>query len=579
MTSLASALRAVTLEQVEGELLSRSLREYVPAAWPHVQPDPFVPGWHIDAICEHLQAVSEGKIKRLIISVPPRHGKSTVASVLWPTWQWCRRPSTRFVYGSYALDLATRDAVYSRRLLDSRWYTERWGCACPEAQHVAGCYGFRLTSDQNVKTLYENDRSGRRLTASVRAGTTGEGGDILTLDDALDILEADSPEARAHAWDYTERVWMRRVNDPAKSALVAIAQRTHQEDVTGHLLAQTGWDHLCLPTEYEIPPQVQMTSIGFEDPRTEEGELLWPARYGPASVEQDKLNPWAFAAQNQQRPSPASGGLLKREWWRMWKPRGSDLEPVRDPETGHVYATVELPRTFDQQIQSWDTSFKGIAQAVRKGRQPDPVSGGAWGRKGPDCYLLDRVNRRMDVVEASLEVLDMSARFPGAVEKLIENKANGPAIMALLRHKVAGLVAVDPWGGKEQRVRNAAPTEIAKDARALSMIALVKGGNVILPHPQIAPWVWEYIAELAAFPQGAHDDDVDMTSQALTHLQPWVWRAEEEAKEAVELAKPVDLLAEHVKKLHESTRKMLREREEDDRDARLRDDGPGGLPF
>ncbi len=222
---LSSILRSVTLEQVQGELFSRSLADYIPHAWAQVQPDPFIPGWHIGAIAEHLQAVSSGQILRLIISVPPRHGKSSLTSTFWPTWEWTRRPKRRFVFGSYAMDLATRDAVYSRRLMDSKWYQDRWGCKCPPAQHVEGCYGFRFTGDQNVKTLYENDRGGRRLTASVRAGTTGEGGDILVLDDALDILEADSEEARSHAWDYTERVFVRRVNNPTTSAITSAVVR------------------------------------------------------------------------------------------------------------------------------------------------------------------------------------------------------------------------------------------------------------------------------------------------------------------------------------------------------------------
>lgn len=519
-------LESASLRSIEAQLFSRSLRDYIPEAFKAAFPaQRYVHGWHIDAIAEHLEAVSSRQIKRLIISIAPRSMKSLSASVFFPTWEWTHNPSTRFIYGAYKMDLSMRDAVGSRRLMDTVWYRERWGCNCEEGRHEPACTSFRFTSDQNVKTLYENDRGGRRLTASVEAGTTGEGGDVLVLDDPLDIQSAHSASARASAIAYVAETWLGRANDPKTSAFVVIAQRTHEEDVSGYLLGEGGWDHLCIPTEFE-PPGCS-TSIGWKDPRTTAGELMWPDRFGPEELKDIKTRPYAFAAQHQQRPAPAAGGIIKREWIRLWSPRGVTLPPVRDRH-GNEYIAQPLPDEFDNELQSWDLSFKGEAETIRKGRDPDFVSGGAWGRSGPDCYLLDRICARMGIVEAVAAIRAMHEMRQGPI--LIEDKANGPAAMAILRRDIPGIIPVTPKGSKVQRVMTAANTQGDKDARAIAMVDLFHAGNVFLPHPAIMPAIWDYIENIVVFPNGAYDDDVDMTSQALMHLQGKAWQQADAAQ-------------------------------------------------
>jgi len=466
-------------------------------------------------------------------------------SVFWPSWHWTRWPATQFVYASYSVGFAVRDAIYSRRLMDTDWYQQRWGCGCPLGRHAGTCQGFRWTTDQNVITHYENDRGGRRFTAGVKAGTTGQGGDILVFDDPIKIEEADSDAVRTAAHRYIDQVFLGRMNDPQGSRVVGIAQRTNHDDVTGHLLRESSlpWVHLKLPTEYD-PRAVmdihEVSPIGWKDPRTHKGELLWPSRFTPEVIEQTKvtLGPHGYAAQHQQDPSPLEGGIIKREWWRFWIPRGLQpetraalLAPIRSKEGIEYPPAVELPdfKTddrggTDELLQSWDASFKDEAGQVRKGRPPDPVSGGCWGRAGAQCFLLDRVNERMDIVALVQAIRDMTTRFPRAVKKIVEDKANGPAAIAILRREVGGLIPASPQGSKVSRVMTAVSSSKDSDARAMSMVALLAAHNVYVPHPAIAPWVWDYIEEHAAFPNGSHDDDVDMTSQALLHLQPWIWR-------------------------------------------------------
>lgn len=553
-------LHNATLEDIDRELLPRDLRLYVPEAWRRVLPasTPFVENWHHGAISEHLMAVSLRQIRQLIISIAPRHTKSLQTCVFWPTWHWSRWPETQWVFGAYGMDLATRDAVYSRRLMSDPWYQARFGCRCNRetalakggAIHEPWCRAFRFTTDQNVKTLYENDRGGRRLTASVEAGTTGQGGDILVLDDPIDIMKAASEQVRKNAHGYVDQVFLGRRNDPATSCVVIIAQRTHHEDVTGHLLAEGGWEHLCLPSEYEVPPQVEVTSIGWRDPRTRPGELLWPQRYTEEVLARDKIvkGSYGYSAQHQQRPSPQEGGVLKRQHWRFWQPRGTSLPDVVSKEGIRYPPAVELPLSWtsvevapgefrtgvlagavdrgecDEMLMSLDCSFKDEAESIRKGKRPDPVSAGVWARRGAMCFLLDRENERLNIAGTIALVRRLTLSYPDAVRKLIEDKANGPAIISLLRHDVGGIEPVTPRAGKVARVMTATTSDGDKDARAMSMVALHEAHNVFLPHPAIAPWVWEYIEWHAQFPTGAEDDDVDMTSQALSKLQPWIWR-------------------------------------------------------
>jgi phage terminase large subunit-like protein len=558
---VSGILDGLTTEMAEAELYRRRFYRYVKAAWSRILPSkPFVDGWHIGAMSEHLQAVSEGQIQNLWMSVAPRHMKSLCVSVKWPTWDWIDNPSRQFLFGSYGMDLAMRDAVRSRRLMDSPWYQERWGCRCLATPHAKWCTGWRFTSDQNVKTLYENDRTGRRLTASVEAGTTGEGGDILVLDDPIDIVKALSETSRRAARTYVEQVWIGRRNDPRTSRMVGIAQRTHEEDVTAFMLKDSGLDfvHLCLPTEYRIPPLVEVTKLGFRDPRTTAGQLLWPERFGPKENEQAKRNPFVYAAQHDQNPTPAGGGIIKRHWFRFWQPANVDLGPVIDPKDGQQRVCQPLPPESEMTdtLQSWDLNKQREVVAIRKGQDPDPVAGGVFSRRGGEIYLRERTNKLLGIVETIEEIAAVSQRWPQAGKKLIEYAANGPAVIALMRRKLGGFLPVTPVGSKTARmVTTAGASEEAKGGRAMSASEFIASGGYYLPHPLLdwcercgalsldcgycgptqAPWVWAYVDTFAAFPNVAHDDDVDVFSQAAMKLAPWIWQeADADQRQAVE---------------------------------------------
>jgi predicted phage terminase large subunit-like protein len=446
---------------------------------------PFVPGWHIDAIIEHLEAASRGQIRNLLINVPPRHMKSLLVSVFWPAWEWIRWPERRWLYSSYAASLSIRDSVNCRRLIESRWYQRRWG-------HV-----FSLTSDQNTKGRFDNNRTGYRLTTSVGGAVTGEGGDRIVCDDAHNVQEAESDSIRKSTVDWFDIVMSTRVNDPRTAAKVVVMQRCHQQDLSGHLLEQGGWEHLCLPAEYEGPPCA--TVIGWADPRTEPGVLLWPERFGRTEIDDLKrsLGSYAAAGQLQQRPSPAGGGVFKRHWFRYWQPRGMDLPPVvvRLPDGAQqAIPAIDAPRYVDERIQSWDCAFKDLETS-------DYVVGQVWDRLGSVYMLGDQIRGRLDFPATVEAVRELSARWPRTMAKLIEDKANGSAVIQMLAREIPGILPVNPEGGKV--------------ARAAAVSPLIEAGNVYLPHPSYAPWVTDFIEECAAFPNGAHDDQVDAMTQAL----------------------------------------------------------------
>ncbi|MEN6533124.1 MAG: phage terminase large subunit, partial [Bryobacteraceae bacterium] len=469
-------------EEIDQELAARRLREFVRQAWPVVEPSTtFVSGWHLDAICEHLEGVTRGHIRRLLISMPPRHMKSLAVSVFWPCWEWITHPARRWLFCSYAAGLAIRDSLKCRRLLESPWYRARWGDR------------FVLTSDQNEKSRFENDKTGYRIALGVGGAATGEGGDRVVVDDPHNIREAESETIRQGVLDWWDQVMSTRLNDPRNGAMVIVMQRVHENDLAGHVLRQGGYEELKLPAEYE--GSRHKTSIGWQDPRQERGELLWPERFAREEISRLKrdLGSYAAASQLQQRPSPAEGGILKRHWWKFYR---------------------EAPRKFGELIQSWDCSFKDSSTS-------DFVVGQVWGRTGADKYLLDQVRGRMDYPATIQAVKRLSEKWPQAHAKLVEDKANGPAVVAMLKHEIAGLIAVNPAGGKEVRAHAVSPQ--------------IEAGNVYLPDPSIAMWINGFIEECAAFPNGAFDDQVDAMSQALVHLAvrpdlDFPWRINDELR-------------------------------------------------
>lgn len=492
-----------------------------------------IDNWHIGAICEHLEAVTNGEIKRLLINIPPGHAKSLLVSVLWPAWVWTRRPSWRGLFGSYAEALALRDSIKCRALVEHAWYVRNF----MRTRENGGLAekAWSLTEDQNTKGLFKNTLTGERMSISVGGKATGFRGNCVVVDDPLNALEATSTAALERAVFWYDVVMSTRLNDPRNDAMIVIMQRLHESDVSGHILAQGGYEHLCLPSEYE-PKRKTITFINrklcacprvevpvryfddagdermmmtikdcgcartrekfWEDPRDDAGALLFPELF-PSEVLaglKKKLGSSGFAGQHQQRPAPEEGERFKKTWWRFWRHDGTSDKVCARPEGCNLNPARVLP-VLDRVIISLDATFK-------EGKKNDFVVFQVWGVHKADRFLLDQVRKRMSFTDTLSEFRRLVQKWPMAKRKIVEDKANGPAIINSLEREVAGIIAIEPEGGKE--------------ARASAVQPEVESGNVYLEDG--ANYIDEFVEELAAFPNGAHDDQVDAMSQALNDL-------------------------------------------------------------
>lgn len=453
-----------------------SLSEFIAQAWNVVEPGrTYIPNWHIDAIAEHLEAVSSGQITRLIINMPPRHMKSLICSVFWPTWEWTWKPWTRWLTISYANTLSISFATKSRRVINSNWYRDNWGQL------------YRLSGDQNVKSRYENTYEGIRLATSMLAQITGEGGDRIVIDDPHNVADAESEAIREATVEAFDQGITTRLNDANKGAIVIVGQRVHEMDLCGHLLKQEGWDHLCLPTEYEIDENRKATSIGWRDPRTEGGELLNPQRFDENAIAaaKESLASYGFASQHQQRPAPREGGLIKSKYFQY-----IDFK--------------DLPKNL-RLVRAWDLA---ATEKSAKRSDPDFTAGVLQGidDSSKDHYIID-------VVEAQLS--------PFGVEQLIKTTAqkDGQSVVVVIEQEkgASGIHIVEHYQ------RNILPGYIVrpgilfgdKVVRATAFGAKVEAEKVYIVR---APWNYGYCDQADKFPNGAHKDKIDATSGGFNEL-------------------------------------------------------------
>ena len=481
---------------IEAELASRSLSKYIGLAWHIVEPaTPYCSGWHIEAIAEHLEALTRGELRNLIINIPPRHMKSLSVAVFWPTWVWAKHPEVRWMFSSYAEDLALRDSVKCRRVILSDWYQKRYG-------HV-----FSLTGDQNQKRRFENSKGGYRLALGVGGGSTGEGGDIIVVDDPLKAQEGTSQATLDNVIEWWDETMSTRGNDPRKVRKVIIMQRLHQRDLTGHSLAKMReeggeqWEHLCLPAEYE--QTVRVTALGWRDPRSTPGELLWPQRFGPEEMNKLKvaLGERGTAGQLQQRPAPIGGAVYKREWWETEHRYDPDesLEAVgrfmscdtalKDKESNDYSA-----------ITVWDMlpDYRIALRHVWKGKPPFPV-----------------MVRRIEEIATKWQGKNLLKNV------VIEDKQSGTTAVQTLRQTAPEwlqkiIVEWIPRGDKVYRARQAS--------------LWCERGRVLLPHPsESVPWLMEFEEEFFDFPAAAYDDVTDTVSQLIIYLEYYLaasWQRE-----------------------------------------------------
>ena len=444
---------AALLEERQRRQARRNYFEYCQ----YVHRGAWKPARHLGLVCEALDKVESGEITRLMIFMPPRHGKSMSVTETFPSYFIGRNPTRRVIEVSYGDSLAQRFGKFNRQKVQE--YGEEL---------------FGVTVSKEKASMTDWDITGYRggmISAGIGAGITGLGADCLIIDDPIkNKEEAESETYRNKVWGEWQNTLRTRLHPGA--AVIIILTRWHYDDLAGRLLSPEygeveDWTILSLPAIAEEGDLLNR----------EPGEPLWPEHgYDLEWAESTKnaVGSMTWNALYQQRPAPVEGAMIKRHWWRYY---------------------TELPKDFDQVIQSWDLSFKDSDGS-------DFVSGQVWGSVGARIYMLpDREYGRMDF-PATLKAFErLTKRNPKALTKLVEDKANGPAVIAMLRHKIGGIIPINPRGSKV--------------ARASAVSPLIEAGNVYLPSPAICPWITDFVEECTSFPSGKNDDQIDSMTQAL----------------------------------------------------------------
>lgn len=422
---------------------------------------------HILLLNNKLKGVAAGRIKRLMVWLPPRHGKSEFCSKYFSPWYLGLFPDNRVILTSYESDFAAEWGRVGRDLM------EEFG---------PSIFGVNVSPASSAANRWDIDgHLGGMKTAGVGGPITGKGAHVFIIDDPIkNDEEALSATHREKQWNWYRSTAYSRL-EPG-GAIIIIQTRWHEDDLSGRLVEESksggdAWDIVDLPA-----------IAGQDDPLgRQEGEALWPQRYPIESLEQKKrvMGAYWFSALFQQRPAPDEGMVFLRHWWKYWE-------------------NYEALPEFEEIILSWDCSFKDKVTS-------DYVAGQVWGKYKANRYLLDQFRAKMNFPTTVSAIKNLKAKWPMASAILIEDKANGTAVIDTLKDEIPGIIPIEPQGGKV--------------VRAHAVTAQIESGNVYIPNPSKYKWAADFIEECAAFPNGKNDDQVDSMTQALTRLGKSGFRA------------------------------------------------------
>lgn len=437
--------------------------------------------WHHQLLAQKLNKFLKKEIKRLMVFMPPRHGKSEKTSRRLPALIHGLFPNDEILLASYNGSLASDMIVDVQRILDSQYFKDIFPHVSITSENANSSYARTKTEHEIVPFIDPETNAlfpykGSMKASGVGGTFTGLGGNWVLIDDPFKNREdADSLAYRnmVHKW-YQSTI---RTRLEKNGSIILTMTRWHDDDLAGRLLKEAKENPKADQWEVLSLPAIKDNELNADDPR-QLGEALWPNKYDIADLESTKatIGSREWSALYMQTPVNEGGNLVKDSWFK--------------------YYTVK-PEKFDVMIQSWDFAVKDKATS-------DFTVGQVWGKIGPDKYLLDQVRGRFDFPTACQKVLELSAKYPNCRKKLIEAKANGPAIIQTLRKHISGLVEVEPRGDKVARMHAVSPE--------------FESGHIYLPDKSICPWIGDYLSETKAFPTGTHDDQVDATTQAIDEL-------------------------------------------------------------
>lgn len=474
-------------EALEQEGCENSLAYFIKQFWHVLEPStPLVWGWPLDAMIIHLEAVTDGRIKRLSMNVPPGFMKSLLVSVFWPAWEWGPKglSNLRYINTSYSSSLTERDNRRFRDIVSSEKFQSRWGNNCTPAR------------DQFSVVMIANEQKGWKLAASIGSATTGHRGDRVIIDDANSVAESESQAVMESTNTYLREVIPNRLNNMAEGVIINIQQRTGENDASNTLMdLDIGYDCVIIPMEFDW--YRGETSIGWKDPRTEEGELAWPERFPQKVVDNIKrtMGPYGWAGQYQQNPSPRGGGIFKRDWWQIWPPEGyDDTARLQFPQMEFIIASLDPAYTAKQ-----ENDYSALVML------------GVWRDRGnlPKIMLMKAWQERLEFNDLVQKTIETCRNKNGAAVDalIIESKASGLSVAQEIRRLC---------GPEEFGVYDFNPKASDKVARAYSVQNLFSSGCVFAPDRKYADMV---ISQAETFPKGKHDDLCDGLIQGLLWLR------------------------------------------------------------
>ncbi len=449
-------------------LLREDLSSFIIRSFQEVSPQtPYMHNWHIDLIASKLQQVADGKIKRLIINLPPRNLKSVCASVAFPAWYLGRFPNKKVICASYAYELANNLALQSRQVMVAPWYQEVFP-------------NTKISASRSAVHDFMTTKGGGRMAVSTGGGITGRGADLLIIDDPLPPDDAPSDVIRAGVNAWFDGTAYTRLNSKKDGAIIIIMQRLHLDDLVGYVMEKGDWEIVNLPAIAEEYTEHHFNTI-YRSRKVirHPGTPLHGERESldTLAVIRANMSEYQFYSQYQQSPVPMGGGMIKNDWLRYYDPH-------------------ERPEDFEMIVQSWDTASKA-------NNFSDYSVGITVGIKNQKIYLLDLKRARMDFPTLRRAAIEAYHQYkPHYI--LIEDASSGTQLAQDLKEKdIYRVEPIKPEGDKKTRL--------------FAQASVFESGKVYLPRN--AHWLNDFVHELTSFPSGKHDDQVDAISQALTFLR------------------------------------------------------------
>ncbi len=438
---------------------------------------PFADSWHYRYLCEYLTIIGAGKFheyfpgkKGIIINVPPRTSKSNMLSIAFPVWKWINDPTARIMAISYGADLAIPLSLKRRDLIKSDWFRSNWGDK------------VRIKDDSDQKVRFDSTAGGYMIAGTPGGTITGIGGNLILIDDPLKASETNSKAAREGVNNFWDDALDSRLNDPSKDLYMVIMQRLHSKDLSGYLMdkEKDWWINVSIPMEAERDTEFIGPLSGKSYPFLK-GELLGGKRFPAHTVASWRSKTRFWRSQMQQDPTRATGYIFNPDGWRYYDPTSMPDPPF--------------------QVMSVDCAYKS-------GKDNDQNAIHIYGAEGVNRWLLYRDTRIMNYTSLLDAIREAKKMFPKIAYILVEEAANGFAVIKQLRSEFPGVVGIKPEGSKESRAHSAS--------------ADVESGNVFLPMNERVGWTQKFVDNFSDFAGDGsveYDDDIDAMSQAVNWLR------------------------------------------------------------